>query len=384
MFRSKFPIRERGGCKPPRFYLACSARIFLCFVLAVSAGASAAPLSTAHAPPAADLMRIYLRIRDGVPPQLDAHVISGTSFQLSQDLKALLEKTKSAARKGDESCRRYFSDLSEASRQIDRLVMEFSKNPKSVLAASDSDFLKIMRLQVLIAGFLELALLMQTGAEGGFGILDQRDRTSCQVEERPAVLGLLKTVSDDLGPFSDQAFGVPSIAQMDATKSRLLHLIDKRDHRNTRNFWILSVVSTVAGLLAWDLCPPAAAAMTELLFGRPLALGRWGAYFTRTTAIAAETGAFMYVDQNITSPKESLPNLGVLLGTWKERMNEVERILESPLNSPELLTVHITRLQALRYSAYLPWLGEYEDVIQEQEQKYGSVERAVEVYGNQK
>ena len=235
------------------------------------------------------------------------------------------------------------------------------------------------RLQIEIAAFMTLRHLLLSKAEGGYSLLDMKARQTCPFLSRNQLLEGAAATLHALTMYFRTVFGRPGLLQMEETQRRLFDLAREDERSENRKFWIYTGVLTVASIALWEVVPIALAFGARGIWGfTPAWSVRPGVVFaTRMVALTAEGFAFAYAEELAAHHPEAAK---VLLGSWNEYMDSIDAILENPVHAPQLQMVLLSRVQAMVFSEYLPWLQVMGPLITKEERQFGSLEAAIRNY----
>lgn len=313
-------------------------------------------------------LEVYQKLIDGEPPAAGRDLFLAAQAHTLKSLDSvrslLVHKTSGLS----QNCARYQGVLRKLTSDLQQSIKNYS-----------GDFELGNRIQIEIAAFMTLQHLMRTGVEGGFGVLEQRTRTTCPFAEREVLLEHMTSALSSLTNYFRATFGRPGLRQMEDTQHRLLNLALADERSENRKFWIYTGALTLSSIVLWEVAPVAVAFGARGIWGMtPLWLSRPGVVFTtRIAAITAEGFAFAFAEDLASHHPEASR---VVLGSWNEYMDSIDAIVDNPVHAPQLQLVLLSRIQSLIFSESMQWLTAMAPLIASEERKFGTLANAIAHY----
>jgi hypothetical protein len=327
------------------------------------------------------VLSTYLRVRDGLAPSSDL----AKTTQLAAQSDAAARKTQSELNEQtpeNARCSRFVKTSQALIQDLLLALQTISLHPGAFGRAqlSDFDFEAVNRFRITSAALAEINFLLQSGAEGGYSLLDLRSRQACQLKNRAGLTSDFSTLLRSLGEYTKAAIGLPGVFQMQADEDRLLRLSLADESHDRKMFWLgLGIGGSAASAIIWKFGPTLAAAAIRSVLGyspRILAVPIF-LYGVKVSALVAEGMAFSYADQWL-STNEPPPRM--ILGSWDEHMDALDILVKSPVHSPALELAFLSRIYALIVSDFGPSLTPTKSFVEAEAKRWGSVENAVEHY----
>jgi hypothetical protein len=304
-----------------------------------------------------DLLKTYLTLQNGIAPTLFGAEFDSQKDLISYRIKSFTEDWTANLRERSVACERYGAALIETLSQIDQNLRTLGPAPEGL--ESNGLFLQRIRLHLLIPALFNLHALFSRKSEAGFGTLDRRQKLSCRMQDRAKVQLSFDQLIQQVATFHRQGLGNPGLLGFDAMSDRLLEIADTNENHRAYLSWILLGATTVASIIFWEMAPPAVALAARGAFGSvPAAFSNGYVIFgVRSATLMGEGLGYWALDRKINPPQPQYEP-GVL-GSWDEQMSEVEHLLASPVNSPELDYSFINQIKAQLARLYAPWIEKH-------------------------
>ena|GEM_PF-3985643 len=325
-------------------------------------------------------LEAFHRLQVGLPPATDGRIKDSKFAQLESDLDNLQRQLGTQTSPLSEKCQRFVSvsdklakDLVVDARSLS-LRQSFMTEP-----LSDFDFELTNHTRIAGAAFSELAFLVQQNAEGGYSVLDRQATVACPFFNRDQLVSTFTASIESLNKLFQAILGTPGIFAMEEAQQRLLKLEMADQAVRQKHFWLAMGALTVASVTLWEFGPSIVAGSLRLLWGYTPRLFAVPAflYGVKVSGLVAEGVAFSYADEWTSN---SLLPPKIFIGSWDEHMNSIESFLESPLHSPQMELVFLSRIHALILADTAQWFAPASSFLREEEQKWGSIENAMTHY----
>jgi hypothetical protein len=294
-----------------------------------------------------DLIGSFKFFRNGVAATDLGHV-EPLKIVTTQEVEGFRTLWNSRFQRGNSGhCLRYADDLDKLLSQIFDDVSSFS---------GPDDFSRRLRLQLQIPALYSMRALFKENKEGGFGTLDKRSMLSCEIRDRAFVADRFDGAMEALSEFQQRAIGRPGIQILDQQIDKLLVIARQQGQHRQRVEWELMAGTTIVSLFFWEAAPMAAGLMTRALAGRipDFVAGSAFAFGTRSAAFTGEAFAYRAVDNNINPEPKQRPESRLI--SWDEQMSDLEGLLNSPLDEPELYILYLEQIEAQIALIYQLWL----------------------------
>jgi hypothetical protein len=326
------------------------------------------------------ILEAYARIQKGEPPSRDPAAVSAAAGAAGQRLQYLKMEIGEWAHGAGEKCAR-FADLSvRLARELQSALALFARRPYFSESSTDGEFELANRIQIGIAIYSQLGFLLNSDAEAGYSVLDWNVRHACAAwPQRARLKAAYQDGLNELTGFFRLAFGSPGLEQMNAAQNRLIKLSIADEARDRVKFWTIMTVGTAASLVLWEFGPPVAVLAIRAIWGQAPKLMALPAviFSVKASALVAEGVVFSYADQLAAT---SQPPPKTVLGTWEEHMDSIRFFIESPVHSPEMQLLFLSRVHALNFSDSLGLITGLAPLLRSEEGKWGSIENAISAY----
>lgn len=313
--------------------------IFLSFLIGETGWAEAVTM--------ADNIRL---IESGSQPEGDVDKVDLAAAKANIALSQLRDHIAPERVASTQACARFIDLSNRLARQLQTDLTKFVISVEKLNSHSDLDFSFVNRLQIAISAFSEMDFLINSGADGGYSVLDLSSRIACPFRDRVAFSSSFRESLTLLSGFFRSAFGRPGLNKIDAIERRLLRMMVQDEYRDEKKAWMLVAGGTVASLAVWQFGVPAAIASVRWLWGYiPRLLTIPAILFgAKVSALTAESAALYYVDR---ATNLAVPPPENVIGSWDEHMDAIEVFLNSPVRSPALHYTFLTRIHSHLFTA---------------------------------
>ena len=324
-------------------------------------------------------LETYLRIRDGVKPSTNLHVIHRafnnywSSFLYADKITDKLSNNHSA------NCKRFTNLYSAIGGQLIDYYGQLITQPVwlaetgSALALKQNIEGRLYTLKLFETALFSLAL---SGNEGGISELDPLAKEYCVTNGRQNWLSALVTAHNNLQILHETVFGFRSAVDFKSSADivrQLSETVERRQHIE-RIVWTVSEL--VGSIVLWFKGVAPVLKRTTADVESPALR-----FVISMAAVAAYSIAFTKFDSEASSHLPFLqpgPSLkGMTLSKWNALITKGEEFTRSKLNSPQLYFAYLKLIAVLDRQAAYGFLVQNQKFLAGMEKKYGSIDAAL-------
>jgi hypothetical protein len=300
---------------------------------------------------------LYQEIVNGLPPTLSESEKNSLKDKIHRETTVLRNDFEVVDRGRSKNCDLYSDILLKLTKQIDK-NLETLPSFNKLQSLSDVQVLQYTRLRLLIPGLFGLHALFRNESEAGYGTIDQSVHFSCPIAHRASVAENFNQLVKDLAQFNRKALGNPGLLGFEQLTDRLFQIADHQETVRNNISWGVLGLTTLVSIAFWEFAPVAAAsAAARIWTSVPQVLQPVLTFGSRSVALASEGLAYHDLDQAILPPQSEDPK--EILPGWRERMHELEYLINTPLASPQVYIAYLGQVKRQIAALYQPWLKNY-------------------------
>jgi len=323
-----------------------------------------------------EMLDTYKLIMHGSPAEASPQKV----LQQFESVKSLLAQARVwnqriRDRRPNEYCGRFLDVYDKTTREIEESYSGyFSTNDTN----TKLDYsVRLTIFQGIIGTFTRAIVL---GKEAGPTLVFATELgKACEFQYRDAWIEHSVKVQQGVDLMQSMTFGRKGIEDSKADLATMQANKNFRDQMDTLKTAGLILVQIPISIMLWEytLVRGLAFIITSAAFLTKAKIIGWVAFSI------AESIAFYYFDEHVF-PDDAAPlNISNHEQAWYDGLEEIERLVDSDVNSPEIYLNYLYQTQNIVYQRYIHFLSTFEKELLTAEARYGSFEKARAHYADE-
>lgn len=316
----------------------------------------------------------YIRLRDGIKPVSDPNVRTQLWQEYASRTSDAITANRQLSPSASQNCHRFF-------RLFDRLLIELRDGYHQYLNDTSMDQMTFVnldaRLQILRLFHTSLFSMVLVDAEGGYMQLDPSVRYQCEIPDRNAWKNTLFKAHQSLENLHLAVFGQKPVGSPITQASVLSDLNERYKIAKNKKKAVQITTEVIAGVLIWNKAvDPFIDRVNKIL--RRGWLRRINTMATSVAFVVSWVSFDRFLRERVdylkTPPEIKDPNT---FSDWLNMVEFGEEFVDSKIVSPPLNLSYLRLLGNIERQRALDFLTVNEWVLVDAEERYGSVDAAL-------
>ena len=316
-----------------------------------------------------DIFDIYLKFRDGSPPNIEKFAADFQNYRVSLTAFRSLQSQLSESSK-NANCTRFIETTDGIFKELTSLMNTLYWQPGQ---SAEMGLERRARLQVLLSLAGVMYHQVEYQQEAGFGVLDRGQRKTCAGPQRAEwhqhYQQLLRTANDS----ALDLLGMPGLKTMIQTEQTLGRAISTKERHDQNTFYWTMGANLVGWVMVWELMPFVGGSIFPFL-----SASKWGRLGSRVVGLSGEIAATNYMTDHWIFPEDRILRQQTQGLSWSDLMASAQALMDSPLESPRIYYDSLTRFYGAWNLRMFEILSPWQDLLLSAEQVWGSIDRAAE------